>query len=140
MFEAHEIMWEYLQSIGSDVFPAAVRDEVVHHLDGDAAIFLARSDDTVAGCILTHRLRGDDFEIKRMYVRPAFRRLGLAGRLMDAAEAFARSCGASGVYLDSRTTMTAALRLYGERGYSACEAFKPVHRADVFFFKSLGQQ
>jgi len=57
--------------------------------------FLAEIDATPAGCLLFCPLPTILFaaEYKRLYVAPEYRGHGLAGRLMDAAEAQARNIG-----------------------------------------------
>ncbi|MDE2481307.1 MAG: GNAT family N-acetyltransferase [bacterium] len=123
---AIEIVNEYLQRIGVTPDPGEVSGEIARHLDdGGAAMWLARLGGRIVGCVEAHRLASPDaIEIKRLYVRPDGRRLGIANRLMDAAEAFAERCGVGRVCLDTRPTMTAALALYRARGY---EPIPPYH-------------
>src|ERR1700728_2913744 len=57
--------------------------------------FLAEIDGTPAGCVLLRPLPSipSATECKRLFIAPRFRGRGLAGKLMDAAEARARSAG-----------------------------------------------
>jgi GNAT superfamily N-acetyltransferase len=93
----------------------------------------------MAGCVV---LRGevpdqDAGECKRLYVRPAFRRLGIAEALMTALEDFARRAGVQWVYLDTHDTFAASIRLYQARGYERCERYNDNPQATLFFRKRL---
>lgn len=56
-------------------------------------------------------------EVHRLYVRPDMRRGGLAQRLMECCEDFARERGASKITLWSDTRFETAHRFYERRGY-----------------------
>jgi GNAT superfamily N-acetyltransferase len=56
-------------------------------------------------------------EVKRVYVAPGFRRLGLAQLLMDALEGGAAAAGHRAVVLNSGDRQPEALALYTGRGY-----------------------
>jgi GNAT superfamily N-acetyltransferase len=56
-------------------------------------------------------------EIKRMYVEPSFRRLGLARVLLDALERSAARAGHRAVVLNSGDRQPEALALYDRAGY-----------------------
>jgi GNAT superfamily N-acetyltransferase len=65
----------------------------------------------------------DVVKIRRMYVRPAVRRLGYAAMLLDALEVDARAAGASRVALTTGAPQVAAVRFYRARGYADVEPF-----------------
>jgi GNAT superfamily N-acetyltransferase len=65
----------------------------------------------------------DAVKIRRMYVRPAVRRLGYAATLLDRLEADARAAGASRVALTTGSPQVAAIRFYRARGYTDVEPF-----------------
>ena len=56
-------------------------------------------------------------EVKRVYVAPSARRLGLAGLVMDALESSAALAGHRSVVLNSGDRQPEALALYAARGY-----------------------
>jgi GNAT superfamily N-acetyltransferase len=74
-----------------------------------------------AGCGAWRRhTEGDDLtvaEVKRVYVVPAFRRLGLAQVLVRALEDSAREAGIRSVVLNSGDRQPEALALYEAMGY-----------------------
>jgi ribosomal protein S18 acetylase RimI-like enzyme len=61
--------------------------------------------------------RPHELEVRMLAVAADARRLGIADRLMDEAEATARSLGLTGVVLSTEPDMHDAHRLYERRGY-----------------------
>lgn len=64
-----------------------------------------------------------DAEVKRMYVTPQARGLGLARRILAALEDDARSAGRVRMVLETGTMQPEAIRLYGTSGYTPCDKF-----------------
>lgn len=64
-------------------------------------------------------------EIKRMYVRPAFRGRGVADAILARLECEAARLGYDLVRLETGVHQRAALRFYVRSGYVACDAFPP---------------
>ena len=73
-------------------------DEELRHLEGkyglpDGRLYLALQDGAPAGCIALRKLDAKRCELKRLYVRPAFRRRGLARLLTEQIIRDARAIG-----------------------------------------------
>lgn len=94
-------------------------------------LYLARSGAAVAACICLRPLNDDDGEIKRLYVRPAFRKSGLGRRLVNQLVDDARRIGFRRIVLDTLDWMTDAIRLYESLGFRATQAYRPPPRAQV---------
>ncbi|HEY9371240.1 GNAT family N-acetyltransferase [Streptomyces sp.] len=64
-----------------------------------------------------------DAEIKRMYVTPEARGLGLARRVLAALEDDARAAGRTRMVLETGTMQPEAMALYESSGYEPCAKF-----------------
>jgi putative acetyltransferase len=101
-------------------------DEEVAGLPGAYAapqgtLLLALVDGDVAGCAAMRSLTDVDYpnacEMKRLYVRRAFRRFGLGRMLAQALLDVAESSGYSTMLLDTLFDMEAARELYADLGF-----------------------
>ena len=85
------------------------------------ALLMARVGGQVAGCCALRPLDTVDFpnacEMKRLYVRPTFRRLGLGRQLAEAIMDVARLNAYDHVLLDTLDDMEAARTLYEDLGF-----------------------
>ncbi|MEV6245793.1 GNAT family N-acetyltransferase [Streptomyces sp. NPDC051742] len=64
-----------------------------------------------------------DAELKRMYVIPEARGLGLARRILAALESDAREAGRTRMVLETGTAQPEAIALYTSSGYAPCPKF-----------------
>jgi GNAT superfamily N-acetyltransferase len=94
--------------------------------DPDAALYrppqgaflLATADDQALGCVSLKPVDRTTGEIKRLWVAPAARGLGLARRLMQAAEDTARAQGKTRLILDTNEHLSEAIALYRAAGWT----------------------
>ena len=81
MASTREIFREYQQALGVDLcfqgFEAELATLPGKYAPPDGRLFLAKRGDALAGSIALRRLDGESGEVKRLYVRPAYRGLGL---------------------------------------------------------------
>jgi ribosomal protein S18 acetylase RimI-like enzyme len=89
------------------------------------AFYVLRSDGKPAGCGGIQCFGTDYAELKRFYVRPAFRNNGLGKNLLRHLEEFARAQGISVVRLETGIHQHEAIRLYEQAGYKEIPAFGP---------------
>lgn len=123
--DAAELVAAYAQSLGTAVCVPDLPDELsqLAHRYGPPAggMVLAYVGGTAAGCCALRPLADTDHtnacEMKRLYVRPDYRKLGLGHALVDAVLESARMAGYSCVLLDTLDEMEAARALYEEMGF-----------------------
>jgi putative acetyltransferase len=109
---------EALDAYQSALYPAESNHFVpIHELCRTEATFLAaRLGDLTIGCgALVDR--GDYGEIKRMYVDPSARGLGIGRKLLLAVEHAARDKGIEVLRLETGVSQPEALALYEKAGY-----------------------
>lgn len=76
-----------------------------------------------AGCGAVRRLEGADAEIKRMYVAPPLRGLGIGREILNALEVEARSLGVMRIVLETGARQPEALGVYQRAGFTRIPAF-----------------
>ncbi|MFF2505167.1 GNAT family N-acetyltransferase [Streptomyces sp. NPDC058067] len=72
-----------------------------------------------------------DAELKRMYVTPEARGLGLARRILTALEEDARAIGRTRMVLETGTKQPEAISLYTSSGYAPCGKFGHYRFSDL---------
>ncbi|MEZ5659884.1 MAG: GNAT family N-acetyltransferase [Burkholderiaceae bacterium] len=91
-------------------------------------LLVAVVDGALAGCGALRRIDADTCEMKRLYVRPDARGLGLGGRLVQGLLDEARAIGYQRICLDVLPEFAAAQKIYDAFGFQDCEpvSFNPV--------------
>jgi ribosomal protein S18 acetylase RimI-like enzyme len=97
------------------------------------AFFVAEVDGVAAGCCGVKAIGPGVAEIKRLWVAPAGRGLGLGRRLLEACEAHAAASGATVARLDTGRLQTEALGLFASAGYVAIDDYNGNPFADHWF-------
>lgn len=125
---AKRLVEEYVESLGIDLGFQDI-DEELAAFPGDygppgGLLLIARSDGVPAGCVALRALEGDCCEMKRLYVRPAFRGSGLGRALAEAAIEEGRKLGYRRMRLDTQPDMDAARALYRSLGFYEIEAYR----------------
>lgn len=120
-----EIFQEYADSLKIDLDFQGFAEELAQ-LPGDYApprgeLLLAIVDGSVAGCCALRPIDEVDYanacEMKRLYVRKAFRGFGLGRLLVDATLGAAARLGYDCILLDTLDSMESARALYADAGF-----------------------
>jgi putative acetyltransferase len=95
-------------------------------------IFLAREDETIAGCAGLMKVNDDEYELVKMTVAEAFRGTGLSKQLLTRCLQEAKKMNAKKVSLLSNHQLETALRLYKKFGFKDIPVgVSPFELADV---------
>lgn len=89
----------------------------------DGRLYLAYCDDNPAGCIGLRRIDDQSCEVKRLYVRPAFRGKKIGSLLMEKIKADAKEIGYSCILLDTLPFLHNAVHMYRNFGFYEVERY-----------------
>jgi putative acetyltransferase len=118
---ARQLFREYQQALGVDLsfqnFGAELDALPGTYAPPRGRLLLARDSTQVMGCVALRPLTADTGEMKRLYVRPNYRALGVGRQLVERVLEDARAIRYSRVFLDTLPTMTGAQRMYERLGF-----------------------
>jgi putative acetyltransferase len=106
-----ELFTEYANSIEIEYAPP------------DGQLRLARENEHPAGCVALRKIGDGVCEMKRLYVRPAFRGQGLGRWLATEIISAAREIGYERMRLDTLNSMKPAIALYESLGFQRIPAY-----------------
>lgn len=139
---ARELFAEYSEAVGVGFCFQGFAQELAQ-LPGEYArpwgrLFLAfddKDDKRVAGCGALRRIDAETCEMKRFYVRPAFRGKGLGRELIHALIGAGREIGYARMRLDTLPSMTTAIALYRALGFREIPPYWANPVPGVVFFE-----
>src|ERR1051326_7499709 len=121
------IFREYAALVGSAICFQSFERELSElpgaYASPGGTLLLAEEDDRVAGCVALRQLNPVTGEMKRLYVRPAFRGLGLGRLLVERVIAAARTRGYERLCLDTLPRLHEALAMYRRFGFRQIPAY-----------------
>lgn len=126
--DARGLFKEYASSLGVDLcfqdLDRELKELPGEYSEPEGCILLAFLESALAGCVALRPLESRICEMKRMYVRPAFRGQGIGLVLAQGVIAEARKRGYRKIRLDSLPTMKDAQALYRSLGFREIDAYR----------------
>lgn len=119
-------------SVGATALPHEVRPPA-------GEFFVAYLHGESIGCGAVKHHGGDPAEIKRMWIAPAARGLGIGRRLLEHLEARASAGGARVARIETSAVLVEALNLYRSTGWVEVARFNDEPFADHWLEKTLSQ-
>ena len=94
-----------------------IRDLQAKYGQPDGRLYLALWEGEAAGCIALRKLDEQRCEMKRLYVRPAFRGHRIGDALVDRVIRDAKAIGYRYMLLDTLPFLESAIHMYQKRGF-----------------------
>ena len=119
------LLIDELESHLAPFYPATSRHgyNVEKLIKQGVAFFVTRRNGIAAGCGGVQFFETEYGELKRMFVRPQFRGLGLAKLMLEHLEAYAREHHIPLMRLETGIHQKEAIALYMHMGYGSCPPF-----------------
>ena len=140
--EVRVLFTEYAASLGIDLsfqgFDAELEGLPGKYAPPEGALLIAERDGEPCGCIALRKIDERTCEMKRLYVRPACRQLGIGRELVRRVLEEARMKGYRAMRLDTLPAMRSAIAMYRSFGFREIAAYiyNPVEGA-LFMEKAL---
>ena len=112
---------EYARDIGVDLCFQGFEQELAElpgrYAPPDGNLLLALHGRVPVGCVALRKIGDGVCEMKRLYVRPRFRRTGMGRKLAEAIIDSARRLGYARMRLDTLASLKPAIALYESLGF-----------------------
>lgn len=131
----------YVDWLGIDLSYQGFEEELAglpgKYAQPEGALFLAKAPDgAVLGCIGMRAMADAGVcEMKRLYVKPQGRGLGIGRALIDRIFQAAREAEYEKMRLDTLPTMVGAIKLYREAGFQEISAYYETPIQETLFFE-----
>lgn len=88
-------------------------------------VWIAYDNDLAVGCGCFRAVNNELAEIKRLFVMPGYRGLGIAAQLLDVLETKLLDEGFTNVILETGVKQTEGIKMLHERGYQTIPNYEP---------------
>ncbi|MEM7291801.1 MAG: GNAT family N-acetyltransferase [Pseudomonadota bacterium] len=126
--DVRALFQEYAESLGVDLsfqnFDAELAELPKGYEPPEGALVIALFEGEVAGCVAMRRCAAGVAEMKRLYIRQAYRGHGIGRALAQAVIAKARDADYATIRLDTLPSMESARALYKVLGFKEIEAYR----------------
>lgn len=139
LHEVRMLFEEYWRAFAFDPCFQAF-DREIAALPGDYAtpagrLALATDRERTAGCIALRPLSARQCEMKRLYVRAAFRKHGVGIALIEWLLEQARAIGYGEMCLDTMPAMKSAIAIYERLGFKRCACYADLSTPSALYFR-----
>ena len=122
LFRAYET--ELNEDLCFQSFEEELKDPLKKYGPPNGMLYIAKWNDEVAGCIALMQLKEEGAcEMKRLYVRPAFRKHKIGKQLVEQLLNHAKQMGYTKMKLDTLQKLQPAITLYKQYGFVETTAY-----------------
>lgn len=136
---AKKLFIEYANSLGFDLSFQDFEEELANlpgeYLSPTGCLLIAVYKEQPVGCVALRKLSDGICEMKRLYVKEQFRRLGIGRALVEAVIDKARKIGYNYMRLDTVPLMEVARALYISVGFKKTDAYRYNPIEDAVFME-----
>ncbi len=137
---AVEMFREYRMELDENIdfqdFEMELADPLLKYGPPGGIIFIALFDGAPAGCIALHALEGNEIcEMKRLYVRPAYRSHSIGFKLCEALIREAKKMKYQAMVLDTLKKLEPAISLYIRLGFRETGPYYSNPLKDVIYMR-----
>ena len=138
--EIKELIVEYITLLNRDLAFQSINDELSdlagkYILPYGRMLAAVNNDGEVIGCVAYHRHNEERCEMKRLFVKPEYRRLNTGGQLIDEIIHLAREDGYKEMVLDTIKPLENAIHLYKKHGFAETEPYYDNPMNDVIYMR-----
>jgi GNAT superfamily N-acetyltransferase len=123
----HVLFREYEKQLNVDLCFQDFETELANlpgvYAHPEGCMLLAEYDNKIAGCVTLKKIGEGVCEMKRLYVRPAFRGKAIGRKLSEAIIAEARRIGYKKMRLDTLIRLSEAITLYRSIGFKEIKPY-----------------
>ena len=135
-----ELMREYADQLGIDLsfqdFESELANLPGRYAEPAGCLLVAVVEHQAAGCVAFRPLAEGICEMKRLYVRSAFRGRGLGRVMTKAVMERAGAAGYRAMRLDTLSSMTPAISLYESLGFRRIKPYTAAALPECVFFEA----
>ena len=117
-----KLLDENLVEINGDIQADYDEHNIIDHIE---TVIIAYADNAAAGCGCFKTFDEHSVEIKRMYVDKSFRQKGIAFKVLNELEQWAKELGYTHTVLETGKRHHEALALYHKMGYVITDNYEP---------------
>jgi putative acetyltransferase len=134
-----ELIEEYQQFLGVDLcfqkFESELANPLAKYTPPRGIVLLGYWDDVICACGALQDLGENICEVKRIYVRPEFRRKGIARTISEYLLKRANEIGYEKARLDTLRRLTGAVPLYKSLGFTEIAPYNYNPEADIVYME-----
>jgi len=98
-------------------------------------LYIAYYENQIAGCIALRQLNDTECEMKRLYVKPKFRKHKIGTKLVETIIKDAKEIGYKAMLLDTLPSLVPAIKLYENTGFHYISAYNDSPAEATIFMK-----